>query len=308
MALLLSPQPGTGDVWRRALAAVMPELEVRVWPDIGDPAAIDIAAVGAMPEGALKKLPNLQLILSLTAGTDTLLEDPDLPAVPIARTADPDGDAMMNEAVLLHVLRHHRYMPEYLRAQQRCEWLRLPIKAARERTVGVMGLGMVGLAAANALAAVGFKVAGWVRQPRSAGSIAIFSGAAQFDAFLAQSEILVNLLPLTPQTRGIVNLPMLKKLPAGAAFINLGRGDHVIEPDLMAALDSGHLAAATLDVYPVEPLPADSPLWRHPKITVLPHVSRRLIPQNVAPRICAAIRDFRAGKPLSQRVDPRRGY
>ena len=192
MALLLAPQPGTGDVWRRAFAAAMPELEVRVWPDVGDPAAIDIAAVGAMPTGALAKFPNLRLILSLTAGVDTLLSDPTLPDVPIARTADPDGDVMMNETALLHVLRHHRYMPDYLQAQQRCEWIRRPIKAARERPVGVMGLGSVGLAIAKTLVAIGFPVAGWVRQPRAADGVEIFSGGEQLDAFLARSEILAE--------------------------------------------------------------------------------------------------------------------
>ena len=308
MALLLSPQPGTGDIWRRAFAAAMPELEVRVWPDIGNPADIDIAAVGAMPAGALAKLPNLRLILSLTAGVDTLLGDSTLPNVPIARTADPDGDAMMNETVLLHVLRHHRYMPDYLSAQQRSEWIRRPIKAARERAVGIMGLGSVGLAAAKVLAAIGFRVAGWVRQARPDGEIEIFSGREQFDAFLARSEILIDLLPLTPQTYGIINAATLKALPAGAAFINLGRGDHVVEADLIAALDSGHLGAATLDVYPVEPLPKDSPLWRHPKITVMPHVARRLVPEEVASRICNVIREFRAGAPLAQAVDRTRGY
>ncbi len=308
MALLLAPQPGTGDVWRRAFAAAMPELEVRVWPEVGDPATIDIVAVGSMPPGALAKLPNLRLILSLTAGVDTLLSDAGLPNVPIARTADPDGDAMMNEMALLHVLRHHRSMPDYLAAQQRCEWIRRPIKAARERPVGVMGLGSVGLGIARTLAAIGFPVAGWVRQPRSVTGIEIFSGREQFNAFLARSEILLNLLPLTPETHGIVNAAMLRALPAGAAFINLGRGDHVVEADLMAALDSGHLAAATLDVYPVEPLPKDSPLWRHPKITVMPHVARRLVPEEVAARIGAIIRDFRAGRPLAQAVNRKRGY
>jgi len=308
MALLLAPQPGTGDVWRRVFAAAMPELEVRVWPEVGDPSAIDIAAVGSMPHGALAKLPNLRLILSLTAGVDTLLGDPALPDVPITRTADADGDVMMNETALLHVLRHHRSMPDYLAAQRRSEWIRRPIKAARERPVGVMGLGSVGLAIAKTLAAIGFPVAGWVRQPRVAGGIEIFSGREQFNAFQARSEILLNLLPLTPQTVGIVNTAMLNALPKGAAFINLGRGDHVVETDLIAALDSGHLAAATLDVYPVEPLPKDSPLWRHPKITVMPHVARRLVPEEVAQRICAMIRDFRAGRPLAQAVDRKRGY
>ena len=171
-----------------------------------------------------------------------------------------------------------------------------------------MGLGSVGLAIAKTLVAIGFPVAGWVRQPRAADGVEIFSGGEQLDAFLARSEILLNLLPLTPQTHGIVNAALLNALPKGAAFINLGRGDHVVEADLIAALDSGHLAAATLDVYPVEPLPKDSPLWRHPKITVMPHVARRLVPEEVAARICAVIREFRAGRPLAQAVDRKRGY
>jgi glyoxylate/hydroxypyruvate reductase len=308
MALLISPQPGTADIWRRTFAAAMPDLDVRIWPEVGDPASIEVAAVGSIPAGALAKLPNLQLILSLTAGVDTLLSDPTLPAVPIARTSDLDGDAMMNETVLLHVLRHHRSMPDYQLAQQRCEWIRRPIKPARERPVGVMGLGSVGLGAAKALASIGFRVAGWVRQARPGNGIEIFGGGEQLGAFLGRSEILVNLLPLTPQTHGIINAATLNALPAGAAFINLGRGDHVIEADLIAALDSGHLAAATLDVYPVEPLPKDSPLWRHPKITVMPHVARRLVPEEVALRICDTIQDFRAGKPLAQAVDRSRGY
>ncbi len=308
MALLLTPHFGSAEVWRRAFAAVMPELDVRIWPELGNPADIEAAAVGTPPEGALAKLPNLRLIVSLTAGTDGLLRDPDLPAVPIVRAGDPAGDAMINETALLHVLRHHRYMPDYLRAQQRREWIKMPIKRASERKVGVMGLGMIGLAAAKTLAAAGFQVAGWVRQSRNAGEIEIFHGADQLNAFLARSEILLNLLPLTPETSGIVDARILNGLPAGAAFINLGRGDHVVEPDLVAALDSGHLAAATLDVYPVEPLPADSPLWRHPRITVMPHVARRLVAEDIAPRICAIIREFRTGTPPAQLVDRKRGY
>ena len=308
MALLLTPTSGGVDAWRQALLALVPDLDVRVWPDLGDRADIDIAAVGPPPAGALRDLPNLRLIISLTAGTDALLRDPDLPAVPIARCGDPSGDVMMNETALLHVLRHHRHMPEYLRAQQRGEWLKLPITPARERKVGVMGLGPIGLAAAHVLAKAGFQVAGWVRRPRPAGDIEIFSGRERLAAFLARSEIVVNLLPLTAETRGILDAEAFKALPAGAAIVNLGRGEHVVEADLIGALDSGHLAAATLDVFPVEPLPGDSPLWRHPKITVMPHVARRLVPMQLAPRVRDIIEDFRTGRPLTQLVDRARGY
>jgi glyoxylate/hydroxypyruvate reductase A len=308
MALLLTPIFGSAEVWRRAFAADMPELEVRIWPEVGNPADIEAAAIGQLPRGALRKLPNLRLIIALFAGTDALLRDPELPDVPIARAGDPAGDAMMNESVLLHVLRHHRHMPAILQAQQRCEWIKPPLLRASERKVGVMGLGVIGMAAAKVLAGLGFQVAGWVRQPRPNSDIEIFSGHDQLAAFLTRSEILLNLLPLTAETRGIICAETLRRLPAGAAFINLGRGDHVVEADLIAALDSGHLAAATLDVFPVEPLPSDSPFWRHRKITVMPHVARRLVPGDLVPRICDLVRKTRAGIPLTQLVDRQRGY
>ena len=308
MALLLTPLFGSAETWRNAFAAEIPDLEVRVWPEVGNPGDIEVAAIGALPAGALRKLPNLRLIVSLFAGADALLRDPDLPDVPIARGGDPAGDAMMNETTLLHVLRHHRYMPAYLQAQARCEWIKMPLQRASERKVGVMGLGVIGLAAAKTLVGLNFQVAGWVRHPRPSNDIKVFSGPDQLGEFLAHSEILVNLLPLTVETRGIINADLLRRLPAGAAIINLGRGDHVVEVDLIAALDSGHLAGATLDVFPVEPLPSDNPLWRHRGVTVMPHVSRRLVPEDMVRRICNSIRKIRADESLTQLIDPHRGY
>jgi glyoxylate/hydroxypyruvate reductase len=184
----------------------------------------------------------------------------------------------------------------------------LPRLRASERHVGVMGLGAIGLPAARTLAAHGFKVAGWVRSPRPREDIELFCGSEQLSAFLARSEILVNLLPLTTQTKGILNKDAFALLPAGASVINLGRGAHVVEPDLMAALDSNHLAGATLDVFPVEPLPKESPLWRHPKITITPHAARRIEAAGMVPRICDAIRALNSGKPLTQLIDRTRGY
>jgi glyoxylate/hydroxypyruvate reductase A len=308
MALLLTPLFGSADVWRRAFAAEMPDLDVRYWPEIGDPDDIEIAAIGTLPPGELRKLPNLRLIISLLAGSDALFRDPDLPDVPIARAGDPAGDAMMNETALLHVLRHHRQLPALQQAQQRSEWLRLPIRRASDCQVGVMGLGAIGLSIAKMLAAFGFKVAGWVRRPRRGGDIEVFSGPDQLIEFLARTEILLNLLPLTVETRNIICADMLRRLPAGAAIINLGRGEHLVEDDLIVALDSGHIAAATLDVFRTEPLPQHSPLWRHPKITITPHASRRIDPNDLVPRICRGIRNFRAGIPLALAVDRSHGY
>jgi glyoxylate/hydroxypyruvate reductase A len=244
----------------------------------------------------------------LLAGADVLLSDPDLPDVPIVRAGNPDGDEMMSEAALVHVLRHHRHLPAYWVAQQRCEWIALPRLRARERKVGVMGLGVIGLPVAKTLAAHGFAVAGWVRSARAHDGIETFAGREHLPAFLARSEIVVNLLPLTPETRGILNAEAFAQMPKGGAIVNLGRGAHVVEPDLMGAFDADHLAGATLDVFPVEPLPKESPLWRHPKITITPHVARRIDAGELVPNICNAIRTFQAGRPLAHLIDRKRGY
>jgi glyoxylate/hydroxypyruvate reductase A len=309
MALLLSPFAAQPADWQRLFAAELPDLELRFWPDPGNRADIEAVAVTALPRGEFKTFPNLKLIVSLLAGADALLSDPELPkTIPIARAGRLDGDEMMSEVTLLHVLFHHRYMTAFKLAQQRAEWISMPRKRAGERTVGVMGLGLIGLAAARTLAGHGFKVAGWVRQPRKIDGIEVFAGASQFGAFLARSEIVVNLLPLTKETQDILDREAFAQMPKGAALVNLGRGGHVNEPDLIAALDSDHLAAASLDVFPVEPLPKDSPLWAHPKITITPHAARRIDVRDLVPRIAAAIRNVRAGKQPDSLIDVARGY
>lgn len=308
MSLLLTPAFGSADEWRALLKAEMPDLDVRVWPQAGSPSDIEVAAVTALPPGTLKTFPNLRLVVALTAGVDGLMADPALPDVPIVRAGDPDGDAMINEFALLHVLRHHRQLPALAAAQRRHEWLPLKPIPAAERRVGIMGLGAVGLGVAKTLARHGFDVAGWVRSPRQVEGITVFAGAGALPAFLERSDILINLLPLTPVTTGILDAKLFAQLPRGAAVINLGRGPHVNEADLIAALDSGQLAAATLDVFPVEPLAPDSPLWDHANITITPHVARRIFPADLVPRVCAAIRRLHAGDPPLHRVDRARGY
>lgn len=308
MALLLTSSFAAPAEWRKLLAAQMPELDVRIWPEVGNEADIEVAAVTTLPHGKLKSFQNLKMIVSLLAGAEVLLSDPLLPDVPIVRAGNPEGDEMMSEAALVHVLRHHRHLPAYWAAQQRCEWISLPRLRARERKVGVLGLGVIGLPVAKALAAHGFAVAGWVRSARANDGIETFAGREQLPAFLAPSEIVVNLLPLTPETRGILNSEAFARMPKGAAIVNLGRGAHVVEADLMAALDTDHLAGATLDVFPVEPLPKESPLWRHPKITITPHVARRIDAHDLVPNICDAIRTLQAGRPLAHLIDRKRGY
>jgi glyoxylate/hydroxypyruvate reductase A len=308
-ALLLAPLARQKAPWLEWFSAELPDVDVRLWPDTGDRAAIEVAAIGSMPHGELGTFPNLKLIISLLAGTERLLADPSLPPeVPVLRSGDPDGDQMMNETTLLHVLRHHRNLPAYQLAQQRSEWVSLPILRPDERRVGVMGLGPIGIAAARTLADYGFKVAAWARRPRVLDNIEVFHGREQLPAFLARSEIVVNLLPMTAETQNILCRSTFAQMPKGASVINLGRGGSVHDADLIAALDDGQLAAATLDVFTVEPLPKESPLWRHPRITIMPHCSRRIDPRDLVPRICAAIRRLRNGEPQEQIVDRTLGY
>jgi len=304
MILLMTPIFAPPPVWRDYFAREMPEIELRFWPETGNPAEIDAAAISRLPENALRALPNLKLIISLFAGQDLLLSDKTLPAgVPIVRAAHPAGDEMMTETVLLHVLRHHRQLPELLLAQQRAEWAAPQRLRTRDRKVGVMGLGPIGLAAAQALRAQGFEVAAWVRRPREVEGIEVFHGQDQLAAFLGRSEIVVNLLPLTPETEDILDRKAFAVLPRGASVINLGRGQHVVDADLVAALDEGQLAAATLDVFRREPLPKDDPLWHHPRVTVMPHAARGQFPSIIAPLICAHLRRLQRGEPMTDRVD-----
>ncbi len=273
MVLLLNPMSGTADAWQAAMRAVLPEVEVRIWPEVGEPSDIEFAFVSKMPLGELKRLPRLRLIGSMLAGVDHLVTSTDLPrGIPMVRTGSPDGDPMMTEFVLLHVLRHHRRLPEYLSAQQRSEWQALPQPRTEDRRVGFMGLGSLALPAALAVKALGFQVAAWTRQAKSVDGIATFHGRAQLPDFLARTDIPAQSAAAYRRDAGDHRRKTLAMLPSGAAVVNLGRGAHVVEADLIAALDAGHISAATLDVFPVEPLPAADPLWQHPRVTVMPHI------------------------------------
>jgi glyoxylate/hydroxypyruvate reductase len=309
VALLLTPISAPAAEWLRCFAAELPDLEVRVWPALGDPADIEIAAITRLPPGTLAKLPNLRLVISVMAGAEGVLGDKTLPAqVPVVRSSEPQGDALMNETALLHVLRHHRFLHEYVLAQQKHEWRPQRRLTAGDRTVGVMGLGMIGLPVATTLRDHGFKVVGWARTEKKVAGITAYHGRAQLADFLGRSEILVNLLALTPETENILCRAAFAQLPKGAAVINLARGPHVVDEDLIAALDSGHLAAATLDAFRVEPLPRESPLWAHPRITITPHVARRLAPELIVHRICENVVRLRRGEPLLYPVNREAGY
>lgn len=305
--------PAAGE-WPALLRAHAGRRDVRVWPDaVGNPADVGYACVWLPPPGLLACFPNLKAILNLGAGVDRLLADADLPDVPIARVVHPDLTARVVEYVVLHVLMHHRRQRLYDAQQRERRWQVHGQPAAREVSVGVMGLGAIGASAAEALSRLGFQVAGWSRTAKSVAGLETYHGTAQLDAFLARTEILVCLLPQTPQTEGLLNLPLFRKLKrtgaAGGAFlINAGRGGLQIDADIVAALDEGTLAGATLDVFPQEPLPPSSPLWVHPKVTVTPHNAGDIAPHAFAAEVVAQIERCERGLPLMNLIDRKCGY
>lgn len=309
MATLLISTPGPIQPWIDKLKAELPEEDLRVWPEAGDLSEIDIALVSHQKDGLYAQLPKLKLLIALRAGIDDLLAAPELAAdVIVARAQEPDGNRMFDETVLLHVLRHHKFMPDIQAAQPRHEWIDVPVKRAADRTVGFLGLGLIALSGARLCRDVGFQVAAWTRTPKHEPGIESFHGGGRFEAFLARSEIVVNLLPVTEATVDILNARTFALLPRGACVINLGRGEHLVDEDLIAVLDSGHLHSATLDVFRTEPLPAGHPFWDHPRITVTPHRSRRQRADQILPYVVENVRRFRAGRELLQVVDRARGY
>lgn len=309
MVLLFFSDVDSASEWRAALARLVPHLEMRAWPDIGDPSEIDAALVWRPPAGLLDRLPNLRLIVSLGAGVDHIFADSSLPPeTPVVRLVDPYMTTAMSEYVQLQVLRLHRGDPAYRAQQQARLWKQLPQPNAAERRVGVLGLGVLGADAALKLKVLGFDVAGWSRGEKKLAGIPCFHGAAGLDGLLARSEILVCLLPLTATTLGILDARLFARLPRGAAIVNCARGRHLVEADLLAALDSGQLAAAVLDVFRDEPLPGDHPFWRHERILVTPHVAAATNPRTAALAVAENLRRLQDGRPLLNRVDRSEGY
>ena len=309
MAILFRSSSAATTRWQPLLAELMPEHEVRFWPEIGDPADIEYAMVWQPPPGLLASLPKLKLICGLGAGIDHLVRDPDLPRhVPIMRLVDPYMTDAMSEYVVLSVLRLHRQDLDYL-AQQRAEiWEERDQKNACERSVGILGFGTLGQDAGRKLKALGFPVAGWSRSAKEVAGFATFAAQDGLDALLARSEILVCLLPLTAETEGILNAGLFARLARGAGLVNAGRGGHLVEADLIPALDSGQLSGAVLDVVREEPLPKGHPFWHHPRIIVTPHIAAETHPPTATRIIGDAIRRFAKGKPVANIVDLAKGY
>ncbi len=294
---------------------VAPGLDVRAWPDaMGRVEEIEYTAAWLPPRHLVKSLPKLKVIFSLGAGVDAILKDQTLPAnIPIVRVNDPDLTGRMAEYIVLHVLLHHRQQRRIDDNQKKKIWDSFPTHPASGLAIGIMGLGVMGQEAAARLRDLGFKVAGWSRTRKQIEGVESFAAASEFDAFLARTDILVSLLPATPNTDGIINAETIRKLsregPFGApVIINAGRGRQQVADDIVAALDTGELHAATLDVFTTEPLPQDSPLWTHPKVTVTPHCAADSDPEVVCAYVARQIERHKKGVALENLVDRARGY
>jgi glyoxylate/hydroxypyruvate reductase A len=304
-----APEP-----WRARFRQALPGYTVILHgADRYDPASIRHAAVWKPTPGLLASLPKLEVIFNLGAGVDALLADATLPQVPLARVVNTDLTKRMTEYVTMHVLLHHRRLPMLLEAQRNRQWLAKDQWAASAVRVGIMGMGELGTDAAEVLVRLGFRVSGWSRSPKAVANVQCFAGHDQLAAFLAQTDILVALIPLTNETRGILN----RRLFAGLArdgvlgapvLINAGRGGLQVETDILAALDDGTLGAATLDVFETEPLPPSSPLWTHPKVIVSPHNAADSDPDAIANDIAGQILALERGEPLRNVVDRKHGY
>ncbi|MGA9793923.1 MAG: glyoxylate/hydroxypyruvate reductase A [Rhizomicrobium sp.] len=309
--LLLCVPVGWGSLWTGPLSQIAPDLKLVVQGrDEFDPAAIDYALSFRPPPGFLKTLTNVKAVFSVGAGVDGFLADPDYPRqVPLVRFVDRALSREMAQYVVMHTLIFHRQQRLFDEFQSKSKWQqRMPPRATTDTRIGIFGLGEIGTMAAERLRDLDFKVAGWSRSKKSVPGVESFAGQDAMKAFLARSDILICLLPLTPQTRGILNKQTFEALPDGAFVINVARGGHLIEDDLVAAIDSGHLAGATLDVFQTEPLPETSPLWMHPKITVTPHVAAISDPRAMARSVADGIARAAKGLPLENTIDFARGY
>ena len=296
------------ELWVQSFAKNMPDLEIRCWPDIGNTQEINYALLWDPPEELFTHLNNIKVIFSIGAGIDGILKVSTRPThIPLVRLSDKMLTDGMVEYVLYSVLRIHRNMPQYARMQADKHWGLFEQTAAADCRVGVMGLGQLGTACAGALKTLGYTVSGFSRTKKTIEGIDCFD-AAQLKQFLQDTDILVCLLPLTAATRHILNQQLFSLLPKGASIINVGRGGHLNEADLIRALDSGQLGHAVLDVFETEPLPVNHPFWMHPDITLTPHIASQTVPSSAVNHIIDGINRHQQGQPLKFLFDQELGY
>lgn len=309
MAILFISQSLDGEEWRRIVTPLLPDVDFRVWPDVGPTEEVEMVVAWNAPPGAFEGLINLKAIFWLGAGVDQLLRDPALPwRVPIVRLVDPSLTRQMTAYVLLGVLRHHRLAAAYEAQQRAARWASLPRPDPAHCRVGIMGLGALGTDAARKLLSLGFEVSGWSRTPKRLEGVKTHHGRERLKPFLGECDVVVCLLPLTPETRDILDAEAFAAMKKGAYLVNAARGEHVVEEDLLEGLESGQISGATLDVFGTEPLPPDHPFWRHPRVTVTPHTAADTLAHAVAPQVVENYRRMKRGEALPNLVDLDRGY
>jgi len=308
MQILYKSDPQRGALWQQWLAQHAPDIQLHLWPEIGDPQKIEVLIAWQPPETLMETFPNLKVLLSVGAGADQFDLAALPPDLPVVRMIEPGLTQGMVEYVTFAVLGLHRDMVRYLQQQREEKWLAHSVKPAATRRVGVMGLGELGQAALRQLASFGFDCAGWSRTPRELDGVECFHGAAQLGAFLARSDILVCLLPLTAETRGLLNRDLFSQLPRGAALVQAGRGAQLNHQDLLDALDSGQLGAAVIDVTDPEPLPPAHPFWRHPAIWLTPHIASQTQSESAVAALLENLRRYQRGEPMIGLIDRARGY
>jgi glyoxylate/hydroxypyruvate reductase A len=308
MSFVYKSDPVRGRQWAEVFAREAPQLPFHIWPDISDPAAVRFLAAWEPPPNILEVFPNLEVLFSSGAGVDQFDFATLPPELPVVRMVEPGIIHGMVEYVSWAVLALHRDMPHYQRQQRRALWKTVPVRPASERRVGVLGLGSLGQAALAQLRSFGFDCAGWSRSRHAVDGVQCFAGADELPAFLARTNILVCLLPLTDETRGFLNAALFAQLPHGAGLVHVGRGPHLVQHDLLAALAQGQLADAVLDVTDPEPLPPEHPFWQHPNIWLTPHIASMTQPHSAAQVVLDNLRRFEAGEAMVGRVDRTRGY
>ena len=308
MSVLYKANMVRGAEWATFFAERAPHLPFRLWPDIGDPADVSYLVAWVPPDDIATTFPNVELVFSVGAGVDQF-DVTKLPAhIPLVRMLEPGIAETMVEYVTMAVLGLHRDLLHFINQQKQQVWREIRITPAKRRRVGVMGLGQLGHAVLERLKAFGFPLLGWNRSPREIEGVACYAGAGTLPEFLAQADILVCLLPLTDETRGILNADLFARLPRGAGLVNVGRGPHLVEADFLTALDSGALSGAVLDVADPEPLPSGHPFWSHPRILLTPHNASMTSPDSAVDFVLDVIARHRRGEELPGLVDRSRGY
>jgi len=307
-SVLYKSDAARGRAWAAYFAEHAPDITFHVWPDHGDLTQVEYLIAWQAPPDLLAALPNLKVLFSSGAGVDHVDFSAIPPHVQITRMVEPGIINGMVEYVTLSALALHRDLFDYIDAQASGAWTPLEVPPASARRIGVMGLGVLGQAVLERLSAFGFRLRGWNRSPREIPGVDGYAGADSLEPFLAECDVLICLLPLTDATRGILGRRVFATLPRGASLINVGRGGHLDQPALLAALDSGQISRAILDVTDPEPLPADHPFWRHPRVLVTPHVASMTQPETAAPVMLENLRRHQRGEPLRDLIDRRRGY